>query len=95
MSGRSFFSLSALTPQFQEKQFPYTGGIYWISPLLQRANGFRIVAVSLRDTIFLRPILRTFLLVPEVGLEPTNLAAHDFESCMFTNFITPASVLLV
>ena len=32
------------------------------------------------------------VLVPEVGLEPTNLAAHDFESCMFTNFITPAMV---
>src|SRR3989338_1569777 len=25
-----------------------------------------------------------------VGIEPTSLAAHDFESCMFTNFITSA-----
>ena len=30
------------------------------------------------------------LLVPEVGFEPTSLAARDFESRMFANFITPA-----
>ena len=30
------------------------------------------------------------LAVPEVGLEPTSLSAHDFESCMFANFITLA-----
>ena len=28
--------------------------------------------------------------VPEVGVEPTSLTAHDFESCMFANFITRA-----
>ena len=28
--------------------------------------------------------------MPEVGLEPTSLSAHDFESCMFANFITLA-----
>ncbi len=27
-------------------------------------------------------LLRSFL--PEVGLEPTSLAAHDFESCVYT-----------
>lgn len=25
-----------------------------------------------------------------VGLEPTNLAAHEFESCVFTSFTTSA-----
>ncbi len=29
-------------------------------------------------------------IVPEVGLEPTSLAALDFESSMFANFITLA-----
>ncbi len=29
-------------------------------------------------------------LVPEVGLEPTNLAVHDFESCAYTNSAIPA-----
>ena len=29
-------------------------------------------------------------MVPMVGLEPTRLAAHDFESCVFTNFTTSA-----
>jgi hypothetical protein len=28
--------------------------------------------------------------VPRVGLEPTRLAAQDFESCMTTNSITGA-----
>ncbi len=28
--------------------------------------------------------------VPEVGLEPTSLAAHDFESCAYTNSAIPA-----
>ncbi len=35
-------------------------------------------------------IFSSSILVPEVGLEPTSLAAHDFESCMFANFITLA-----
>ncbi len=29
-------------------------------------------------------------IVPEGRIELPSLAAHDFESCMFTNFITPA-----
>ncbi len=29
-------------------------------------------------------------MVPEVGLEPTRLATGDFESPMYTNFITQA-----
>ncbi len=28
--------------------------------------------------------------MPEEGLEPSSLAAHDFESCVFANFITRA-----
>jgi hypothetical protein len=32
-------------------------------------------------------------LVPGAGLEPANLAAHDFESCVFANFTTPATFL--
>ena len=32
-----------------------------------------------------------FVIVPEVGLEPTPLAGHDFESCAATNYATPAS----
>ena len=32
------------------------------------------------------------LLVPMVGLEPTNLAAHEPESCVFANFTTSAFV---
>ncbi len=28
--------------------------------------------------------------VPEEGLEPSSLAAHDFESCVYTNSTTPA-----
>ena len=38
-----------------------------------------------------RRALFVFRFVPEVGLEPTNLAARDFESRTFTNFVTPAS----
>ncbi len=30
-------------------------------------------------------------MVPEVGLEPTRLAAHDFESCVYTNSTTLAN----
>lgn len=30
------------------------------------------------------------LLVPEEGLEPSRLAAYDFESYVYTNFTTPA-----
>jgi hypothetical protein len=29
-------------------------------------------------------------MVPGTGLEPASLAAADFKSAMFTNFITPA-----
>ena len=29
-------------------------------------------------------------MVPEEGLEPSSLAAHDFESCAYTNSATPA-----
>ena len=29
--------------------------------------------------------------MPEVGLEPTNLAVHDFESCAYTNSAIPAT----
>lgn len=29
-------------------------------------------------------------MVPEEGLEPSNLAVHDFESCVYTSFTTPA-----
>ena len=32
--------------------------------------------------------------VPEVGLEPTWLAPRDFESRMYTNFITPAGMVV-
>ena len=32
--------------------------------------------------------------VPEVGLEPTCLAAHDFESCVYTSFTTLARSLV-
>ncbi len=35
-----------------------------------------------------------FFLVPEVGLEPTSLAAHDFESCAYANSATPAMCLV-
>ena len=31
-------------------------------------------------------------LVPEVGIEPTLLAEHEFESCASTNSATPAFV---
>jgi hypothetical protein len=31
-------------------------------------------------------------MVPEVGLEPTRREAGDFESPMYTNFITQAKV---
>ena len=56
--------------------------------------------IRLRSTFRFAPLRATadrsnpiFLLVPEVGLEPTSLAAHDFESCVFTNFTTPAYFL--
>ena len=32
-------------------------------------------------------------MVPEEGLEPSCLAAHDFESCVYPNFTTPANFL--
>ena len=32
-------------------------------------------------------------IVPEGRLELPSLTAHDFESCMVTNFITPAYVV--
>ena len=31
-----------------------------------------------------------FFLVPEVGIEPTSLARHDFKSCAYTNSATRA-----
>lgn len=41
------------------------------------------------------PALRSLCsLVPEEGLEPSSLAACDFESHMVTNFITPAGMSL-
>ncbi len=39
-------------------------------------------------------LLKKLLLVPGVGLEPTRLAPHDFESCMFANFIIPADIVI-
>lgn len=30
------------------------------------------------------------MMVPEVGVEPTCLAAHDFESCVYANSTTRA-----
>ena len=33
----------------------------------------------------------SIILVPEEGLEPSKLSPHDFESCMYTNFITLAN----
>lgn len=33
--------------------------------------------------------------VPEVGIEPTRLAARDFKSLMYTNFITRAIFSIV
>ena len=33
-------------------------------------------------------LLTLSILVGEEGVEPSSLSAHDFESCMFANFIT-------
>lgn len=30
-----------------------------------------------------------------VGVEPTSLAAHEFESCVFANFTTSADVRII
>ena len=37
------------------------------------------------------PVRGDIVMVPWVGLEPTRLAATDFESVMYTNFITRAA----
>ena len=39
------------------------------------------------------PLARSFLLVPEAGVEPASLARHDFKSCAYTNSATRAYIL--
>ena len=38
---------------------------------------------------------RVIISVPKVGIEPTLLTEHDFESCASANSATPASVYKV
>ena len=45
---------------------------------------------NVRRHISLRHIFSYLKIVPEEGLEPSRLAPHDFESCVYTNSTTPA-----
>ena len=46
-----------------------------------KINIIRAPSIHSHDVIFI---------VPEEGLEPSRLAPHDFESCVYTNSTTPA-----
>ena len=53
--------------------------------ILQITNAIRNAPLKVRG-------VRGVMYLPEVGVEPTSLSAHDFESCMFASFITRASI---
>ncbi len=68
---------------------------YFLSQLtlnrIARPLGFdKLPSPNATPTIYAKFSRFPIPFMPEVGVEPTSLAARDFESRMFTNFITPA-----
>lgn len=65
---------------------PARGLAYWLGT----RSAFRVPLPAINKVAEYVRIRLVYLSVPEVGLEPTNLAVHDFESCAYTNSAIPA-----
>ena len=89
---KRMFSPSIRISALSRKTSPSSSGrdamkatIAWVRASLEEGEADRQLTLGLRLWI-----LASERMVPEVGLEPTRLAAMDFESIVYTDFTTRA-----